>query len=67
MILYLLCLGNFTGGVKVEETSFEEEEENLEGEEKEAFLNFLRGMVQWVPEERKAAKELMDDPWLNTL
>mgnify|MGYP001574531387 CR=1 FL=1 len=62
---YLSYLGNFTGDVKVEETSLEEEEENLHGEEKKVFLGFLRGMVQWVPEERKTARELMDDPWLD--
>lgn len=65
VIRYLPCLGNFTRDVKVEDTSLEDEEENLEGEEKRAFLSFLRGMVRWVPGERKTARELMDDPWLN--
>ncbi|KFY33736.1 hypothetical protein V494_07370 [Pseudogymnoascus sp. VKM F-4513 (FW-928)] len=57
--------GNFTSDVKVEDTSLEEEEENSEGEQKTAFLKFLKGMVQWVPEERKTARELMNDPWIN--
>ncbi len=34
--------------------------------EKEQFLDFVRGMLRWVPEERKTAKELLDDPWLAT-
>ncbi|OBT61314.1 hypothetical protein VE03_09523 [Pseudogymnoascus sp. 23342-1-I1] len=51
----------------VEDTSLEDEEENLDGEEKRVFLRFLRGMVQWVPEERKTARELIDDPWLNII
>jgi serine/threonine-protein kinase SRPK3 len=67
MICYLLCLGDFTRDVKVEDTSLEGEEENLEGEEKMKFLTFLGGMVRWMPEERKTAKELIDDPWLNNL
>lgn len=44
--------------------SLEDEEENLEGEEKEVFLAFLRKMLQWRPEDRQSAKELLKDPWL---
>ncbi|KAM0418628.1 hypothetical protein ACHAPT_012431 [Fusarium lateritium] len=36
----------------------------LEGEEKERFLEFVRGMFQWRPEDRKTAAQLLDDPWL---
>ena len=50
--------------LQVNKSSLEEEEENLEGKEKVIFLQFLRKMIQWVPEERKSAKELMVDPWL---
>lgn len=32
--------------------------------EKAAFLNFVKGMLQWRPEDRKTAKELYNDPWL---
>ncbi|KAK3324416.1 kinase-like domain-containing protein [Cercophora scortea] len=46
--------------------SLEASEENLEGENKRMFLNFMRGMLQWRPEDRKTAKELLDDPWLNS-
>lgn len=67
LISCLHCVGSFTGDIKVEETSLEDEEENLDGEEKRVFLRFLRGMIQWVPEERKTARELVDDPWLNIL
>ncbi|KFY06982.1 hypothetical protein V492_07560 [Pseudogymnoascus sp. VKM F-4246] len=63
--VHLPCLGNFTSDVKVEDTSLEEEEENSEGEQKTAFLKFLRGIVQWVLEERNTARELMNDPWIN--
>ncbi|KAK2850744.1 hypothetical protein FQN49_005361 [Arthroderma sp. PD_2] len=37
----------------------------LEGEKKEQFLEFARKMLQWLPEDRKTAKELIDDPWLS--
>jgi serine/threonine-protein kinase SRPK3 len=37
-------------------TSLGEEEENLDGEEKAVFLQFLRKMIQWVPEERNQQK-----------
>jgi hypothetical protein len=30
------------------------------------FLNFVRGMLAWRPEDRKTARELLRDPWLNT-
>lgn len=48
----------------MKKTSLEDEEENLEGKEKVVFLQFVRKMLQWLPEDRKSAKELMDDPWL---
>ncbi|KAJ5249185.1 protein kinase domain protein [Penicillium chermesinum] len=54
------------GGVSVPSMSLEESEENLSGQNKQQFLQFIRSMLQWVPEERKTAKELLDDPWLNS-
>ncbi|RFU34991.1 hypothetical protein B7463_g1352, partial [Scytalidium lignicola] len=56
--------GNFKHDIKIQKTSLEEEEENLEGDEKIKFIRFLRKMLQWLPEDRKSAKELMNDPWL---
>lgn len=32
-------------------------------DEKKQFLEFVRGMLRWVPEERKTAKELLEGPW----
>lgn len=37
----------------------------LEGEQKVQFLKFARKMLQWPPEDRKTAKELVEDPWLS--
>lgn len=53
------------GGISIPSISLEESEENLKGPDKQLFLEFLRSMLQWVPGERKAAKEL-DDPGLNS-
>lgn len=38
----------------------------MTGEEKELFLKFVRKMLQWLPEERRTAKELREDPWLQS-
>ena len=46
-------------------TSLEQSEGFLEGKNKEMFLNFVRGMLQWRPEDRKTARQLLKDPWLN--
>ncbi|EDP49747.1 protein kinase, putative [Aspergillus fumigatus A1163] len=45
--------------------SLEMSEEYLEGRNKEMFIAFMRGMLQWRPEDRKTAKDLLQDPWLN--
>ena len=36
----------------------------LNGEEREAFLNFAKGMLVWHPNERKTAGELAEHPFL---
>ncbi|KFZ08765.1 hypothetical protein V501_05826, partial [Pseudogymnoascus sp. VKM F-4519 (FW-2642)] len=36
----------------------------LKGEDGEGFLDLLKQMVRWVPEERKSARELLEHPWL---
>ena len=38
---------------------------SLEGEDKRRFLDFVRKMLQWLPEDRKTAKKLLEDPWLD--
>jgi hypothetical protein len=39
---------------------------SLDGEDKLLFLEFASKMLQWLPEDRKTAKELLQDPWLST-
>ncbi|KAL8910112.1 MAG: hypothetical protein Q9171_004573 [Xanthocarpia ochracea] len=58
--------GQWRGGIPIpDRTSLEDSEESLEGGNKEAFLRFMRKMIQWRPEDRQTAKELLEDDWLN--
>jgi len=52
--------------VNVPSNSLEESEENLTGKEKALFLQFVRKMLRWVPEERISAFDLLNDEWLNS-
>ncbi|KAF7935182.1 uncharacterized protein EAE97_008089 [Botrytis byssoidea] len=45
----------------------EKSELRLQGRNKEMFLNMMRGMLQWRPEDRKSARQLADDPWINEI
>jgi serine/threonine protein kinase len=38
---------------------------SLEGEDKQLFLDFISHMLQWLPEKRSTAKELLAHPWLD--
>ncbi|KAL8980327.1 MAG: hypothetical protein Q9205_004552, partial [Flavoplaca limonia] len=58
--------GGWTADIPVPaRTSLEESEKNLEGYNKEAFLRFMRKMLQWRPELRQTASQLLEDDWLN--
>ncbi|CAG7966394.1 unnamed protein product [Penicillium olsonii] len=37
----------------------------IEGDEKQMFLNFVSRLLQWRPEDRATAEELLSDLWLN--
>jgi hypothetical protein len=47
-------------------SSLELSEVFLKGKYKEMFVAFIEGMLRWWPEDRKPAKELLQDSWLNT-
>lgn len=49
-----------------ETTTLERCVENIDGEEKEAFISFLRTVMVIDPEKRKTAAELVDEPWLTS-
>jgi hypothetical protein len=38
----------------------------VEGEDKRLFLDFIKKMLRWRPEERSSAKELLTDAWLES-
>jgi serine/threonine-protein kinase SRPK3 len=42
----------------------EDFDEYLLGEELVGFLGFYRKMLQWAPEDRNTASQLLRDPWL---
>ncbi|KAF9073510.1 putative CDK4/6 [Rhodocollybia butyracea] len=63
---YFDSTGNWIGAAKIPNISLENSEENLEGENKVLFLNFIRKMLKWVPEERYSAEQLLEDPWLKS-
>jgi hypothetical protein len=48
-----------------QETSLADSVTNTEGEDKRLFLKFISRMLQWLPENRSTAKELLADHWLN--
>lgn len=56
--------GNWKGAVPIPSTTLEQREEILQGEPQQLFLAFMRKMLQWRPEERSSAKELLADQWL---
>jgi serine/threonine-protein kinase SRPK3 len=39
--------------------------ECIADEDKRLFVNFMRRMLSWLPEDRATAKELKSDPWLD--
>ncbi|PIL35319.1 hypothetical protein GSI_02044 [Ganoderma sinense ZZ0214-1] len=62
---YFDAQGNWIGASSLPDDSLEQSEWNLEGEDKDLFLAFMRKMVRWKPEERCSASELLRDAWLN--
>ncbi|KAK3048122.1 hypothetical protein LTR09_010461 [Extremus antarcticus] len=48
------------------DTSLEASEEKFNDEDKAEFLRLVRSMLRWMPEDRKTAKDLLDDAWLNS-
>ncbi|PYI02369.1 kinase-like protein [Aspergillus sclerotiicarbonarius CBS 121057] len=58
--------GHWKEDFEIPPISLEKLEGNLEGESQQLFLQFLRKMLTWKPEERASARELLDDPWLRS-
>lgn len=57
--------GLWIADVRVPEgDSLEKAEQFLTGRNKAMFLDFVRGVLAWRPEDRKTAAELLQHPWL---
>jgi serine/threonine-protein kinase SRPK3 len=60
-----VLLGNWIAEIYIPQgLTLERSEENLDEEKKEEFLQFVRCMLQWRPEDRWTAKELLGHPWM---
>ena len=44
--------------------SFENSIKRIKGKDKELFIDFIKKMLCWLPEERWTAKQLLSHPWL---
>ncbi|KAE8342708.1 hypothetical protein BDV24DRAFT_150294 [Aspergillus arachidicola] len=56
--------GNWKGSMPLPEQSLEIRERQFSGGDKELFLNFLRRIFRWLPEERPTAEDLAYDDFL---
>lgn len=56
--------GQWRGFAPIPDISLEQLADDLEGENKEGYLEFLQRILRWLPEERPRAEELVFDPWL---
>ncbi|KAK0387560.1 hypothetical protein NLU13_3806 [Sarocladium strictum] len=57
--------GNWIASSPIPDQSFESRETRLEGQEKQQLLTFVRKVLCWLPEDRKAADQLYDDEFIN--
>lgn len=63
---YFNADGTWKAATPIPELSLETMETQLDGVNKARFLEFVRKMLLWCPEKRQTARELLDDPWLNS-
>jgi serine/threonine-protein kinase SRPK3 len=58
--------GTLKDSFEVPEVSSEMAAKRLEGDKNALFLDFIRKMLDWMPEKRHTAGRLLDHPWLQT-
>jgi len=61
---YFDAHGQWKSASRVPQVALEDLEQHLEGDSKACFLSFTRKTLQWRPEDRPSAGELLKDPWL---
>jgi serine/threonine protein kinase len=60
-------VGDWKAGVPIPvDADLRQSEAFLNGEAKDKFLEFMRCMLQWRPEDRMTAKQLAEHPWLRS-
>lgn len=63
---FFYLLGDlYATGTPTRRIGLEERETSLEGQDKILFLHLMEKMLQWDPEKRSSAKDLIEDPWLS--
>jgi serine/threonine-protein kinase SRPK3 len=40
-------------------------EQNLQGEEQEYCIDFIKNFLKWLPEDRRSAEVMLGHPWLH--
>ena len=61
---YFDTSGNWKGAIEIPDISLETSEQQLCGANKALFLDLMREMLQWVPERRQTARQLLNHAWL---
>ncbi|RAH70681.1 CMGC/CLK protein kinase [Aspergillus aculeatinus CBS 121060] len=56
--------GNWKGSIRIPRQSLHQRIQHFQGADKTLFLNFLRRIFRWLPEERPSAEELAHDEFL---
>lgn len=67
LVLIWVLIGNWklSHAYPIPQQTLESREIQLNGDEKKLFLDFIRKMLQWMPEDRANAQQLLfEDPWV---
>lgn len=65
ILTFCICIADhWKGSIPIPEQSLKMRELQFAGEDKKLFLNLLRRIFRWLPEERPTVKELAKDGFL---
>jgi serine/threonine-protein kinase SRPK3 len=57
-------IGNWKGSIPIPDQSFEDRITQVQGEDKELLLGFVRSVLCWLPEQSPTAEEMVYDDFL---